>query len=260
MDQAQFNGQNRAVIGATFLNSINFAASYRYSNIGPGIDAQISPSSGRSLDVRYKRNFDFFLKGFEPNTTIVIEQFQNFFYDQVTVDWSEYRGGPGDSSVGLRVYGGWMGDVVDDPEADGYFDFRLGGLPFMKGYTFFSMEGRKAAMLRGAWRFPLWRKIDRQTGPVHSDHLFGSIYGGLGRAWDGTPEDDLLLRSWKKDAGIQLRYEGTTFYEFPLAVSLDVAYGFDDIPLQEITDPVERSGLKLYLTVMFGFLGNVGSH
>lgn len=258
VDQSQFNGQNRGVIGATFLNGLDLALSYSYNNITPGINSAVSPSSGRDVYFKYDRNFNFFLKGFEPNTTIVIEQFQNFFYDQLVVDWSEYLGGPGESSIGIRAYGGWMGDVVNDSEADGYFDFRLGGLPFMKGYTFFSMEGRKAAMIRGAWRFPLWQKIDRQTGPVHSSHLFGSVYGGLGRAWDGTPEDDLLLRSWKKDAGIQFRYEGTTFYEYPLAISLDVAYGFDHAPLQKVTDTIERGGLKLYFTVLFGFLQNVG--
>ncbi len=258
VDQSQFNGQNRAVIGATFLNALDLGLSYHYRNVTPAIDSEISPSAGRNVFFRYDRNFDFFLKGFEPNSTIVIEQFQNFFYDQLVVDWSEYFGGPGDSSIGIRAYGGWMGDVVNEDEADGYFDFRLGGLPYMKGYTFFSIEGRKAALLRGAWRFPLWRQIDRQTGPLYSSHLYGSVYAGIGRAWDGTPDDDLFLRSWKKDAGIQLRYEGTTFYEYPLAVSLDVAYGFDDVPLQKITDPVNRSGLKLYFTVLFGFLQNVG--
>ena len=258
VDQSRFNGQNRGVIGATFLNGINAAVSYSYNNIAPGIHSAVSPSSGRDVNFRYDRNFTFFFKGFEPNTTIVIEQFQNFFYDQLVVDWSEYLGGPGESSIGIRAYGGWMGDVVNDDEADGYFDFRLGGLPFMKGYTFFSMEGRKAALIRGAWRFPLWQNVDRQTGPIHSSHLFGSIYGGMGRAWDGTPSDDLLLRGWKKDVGIQFRYEGTTFYEYPLAVSLDVAYGLDDVPLKKVTDPVKRGGLQLYFTLLFGFLQNVG--
>lgn len=259
VDQSRFNGQNRGAIGATFLNGINLSLSYSYQNTPPAIDSEISPNAGRSIFLGYDRYFNFFLKGFEPNTTIVIEQFQNFFYDQFEVDWNEYLKGPGDSSIGLRFYGGWMGDIVNDAGGEDYFDFRLGGLPFLKGYTFFSIEGSRAALFRGAWRFPLWREINQQTGPVYSNQVFGSFYGGLGRAWDGTSDDDILLRGWKKDAGFQLRYEGTSFYQYPLAISLDAAYGFNAIPLQDPTDSVERSGLKLYFTVMFGFFQTVGA-
>ena len=35
VDQSQFNGQNRAVIGATFLNGIDLSLSYSYHNIVP---------------------------------------------------------------------------------------------------------------------------------------------------------------------------------------------------------------------------------
>lgn len=258
VDQSRFNGQNRGVVGATFLNGLNLAFSYHYNSTPPAIRSEISPRGGRDVFFRYNRHFDFFLKGFEPNTTIVIEQFQNFFYNELSLDWNEYLAGPGETAIGLRVFGAWMDDTVNDPEADGYFDFRLGGLPLMKGYTFFSLEGSRAAMLRGSWSLPLWRDINRLTGPLYSNQLYATLYGGIGRAWDGTPDDDLLARGWKKDAGLQIRYDANLFYDYPARFSFDVAYGFDDVPLTEPGEPLERSGLKLYFTLLFGFFPTVG--
>jgi hypothetical protein len=259
VDQSQFNGQNRGVIGATFLNGINLAFSYHHSSTPPVIRSEISPTGGRDIFFRYNRHFDFFLKGFEPNTSIVIEQFQNFFYNEVSLDWNEYLSGPGETAIGLRGFGGWMGSTVNDPEAAGYFDFRMGGLPLMKGYTFFSLEGSRAAMLRGAWSVPLWREINRQTGPLYSNQLYASFYCGLGRAWDGTLDDDILERGWKKDAGLQIRYDANLFYDYPARFSLDVAYGFDNVPLQKVGETLEKSGVKMYLTLLFGFFPTVGA-
>ena len=199
------------------------------------------------------------MKGFEPNTTIVIEQFQNFFYNEFSLDWNEYLKGPGNSAIGLRLFGGWMSNVVNDPEADGYFDFRMGGLPLMKGYTFFSLEGSRAAMARGSLSLPLWKEINRLTGPLYSNQLYATLYGGIGRAWDGTPDDDLLERGWKKDAGLQLRYDANLFYDYPAAFSFDIAYGFDNVPLTEVGESLETSGLKMYFTLLFGFFPTVGA-
>jgi Tol biopolymer transport system component len=259
VEQSRFNGQNRGVVGATFLNGINLALSYHHNSVPPAIRSSISPTGGRDIYFRYNRHFDFFLKGFEPNTTIVVEQFQNFFYNEFSLDWNEYLNGPGETAIGLRAFGGWMSDVVNDPEADGYFDFRMGGLPLMKGYTFFSLEGSRAAMLRGAWSLPLWRNINRLTGPLYSNQLYAVLYGGIGRAWDGTAEDEILKRGWKKDAGIQIRYDANLFYDYPARFSFDIAYGFDTIPLAEVGESIEKSGTKLYFTLLFGFFPTVGA-
>ncbi len=259
VEQSRFNGQNRGVIGATFLNGINLAFSYHYNSTSPSIRSGISPQKGRDLFFRYNRHFDFFLKGFEPNTTIVIEQFQNFFYNELSLDWNEYLKGPGDTAIGLRLFGAWMNDSVNDPGADGYFDFRMGGLPLMKGYTFFSLEGSRATMFRGSWSLPLWKEINRQTGPLYSNQLYATLYGGLGRAWDGTPDDDILKRGWKKDAGVQIRYDANLFYDYPAKFSFDVAYGFDDVPLREPDEKLAKSGVKLYFTLLFGFFPTIGA-
>ncbi len=254
LDQAFFNGLNRSAIGATYLNGFDLALSYRLKSVAPARDSEINPRSGREIALRYDRFFNFFLRDFKENSSIVIEVYDNYFYNQLTLDWNEYLPvGPGRSALGLRFYGGLI-----DREVDDFFDFHLGGLPFMKGYTFYSLEGSRAAMFRAAYRFPLWTRIDRQTGPIYSDQLYGSIYSGIGRAWDGNDTDSALNRSWKRDVGAQIRYDASSFYAYPTRISLDVAYGFDTAPLVEPGAPSQKSGLKVYFTLLFGFLQSVG--
>ena len=254
LDQARFNGLNREVVGATTLNGFDLALTYRLDATGRFRDSAINPRSGRRVALRYHRYFNWFISGFEENTSLLIETYDRYFYNRFSLDWNEFIPlGPGPSALSFRVFGGLIDSAVDDA-----FDFFLGGLPGMKGYTFYSMEGRRALMLRSTYRFPILSRIDRQTGPIYSDQLYGALFAGLGRAWDGTADDAVLNRGWKRELGAQLRYDATSFYLFPTRASLDVAYGFDHVPLQRAGDPLERSGLKIYFTLLFGFITDVG--
>ena len=253
IDQARFNGLNRDIVGATTLNGFDLAVTYRLDAIGRSRDSEINPRTGRRLALRYDRYFNWFISGFQENTSLLRETYDRYFYNQISMDWNEFIPGPGNSALSFRFFGG-----IIDSEVDNAFDFFIGGLPGMKGYSFYSLEGRNALMLRSAFRFPIFSRIDQQTGPIYSDQLFGAFYAGLGRAWDGTPEDKTLNRNWKRELGAQLRYDATSFYLFPTRASLDFAYGFDHIPLQRAGDPLERSGLKVYFTLLFGFITDVG--
>ena len=254
LDQARFNGLNRNIVGATTLNGFDLALTYRLNAIGRSRDSEINPRTGRRLALRYDRYFNWFISGFEENTSLIVETYDRYFYNQLSLDWNEFIPvAPGRSALSFRFFGG-----VINSEVDNAFDFFLGGLPGMKGYTFYSLEGRRALMLRSAYRFPIWSRIDRQTGPIYSDQLYGAFFAGIARAWDGTPDDAILKRGWKRELGAQLRYDATSFYLFPTRASLDVAYGFDHVPLQRAGDPLERSGLKVYFTLLFGFVTDVG--
>ncbi len=254
IDQARFNGLSRFTVGATYLNGFDLALSYRLKSIGLARDMEINPRSGREFTLKYTRSFNFFLRDFKQNSSVLIELYDHHFYNQLALEWNEYVPvGPGRSALGLRLYGGLIDKGVDD-----FFDFHLGGLPHMKGYTFYSLEGSRALMLRGAYRFPIWSRIHKQTGPIYSDQLFGSVYAGIGRAWDGNEMDTVLGRGWKRDVGAQIRYDATSFYLFPTRLSFDLAYGLDAEPLLERGEPRRRSGLKAYFTLLFGYLQSVG--
>jgi len=157
---------------------------------------------------------------------------------------------PGNSALGLRLYGGWITSTrVNDDRVNDFFDYHLGGINFMKGYTFYSLEGRKAAMGTATWRFPLITHGGRRFQHVYLDEAFGAVYADIGKAWDDHwDERDAFFgrKAPLRDVGAQLRVDLISFYSVPTRVQMDLAYGIDEVP--------ERTPWKFYLTVLFGYL------
>ena len=214
-------------------------------------DRDINPRGGRRIYARYDRMFNWFIEGFdEQNVSFLQEEYLRLFYNQVTVDWREFIGLPKNTTLGLRGFGGLIAsDRVNDETVGDFFDFHLGGLPFMRGYTFYSLEGRKAAMANATFRFPVWPSVHRRFGPFYLDRIYGAVYGDAGKAWDGDmfKHDPVFGRSGPvRDAGLQLRLDLISFYSLPTRIELDAAYGFDEVD--------NKGPWKLYLTVLFNYI------
>ena len=251
IDQSSFNRIDlpRGRVTANYLSGVDLAFSYHLNSVSRTRDMDINPRGGREVLLRYDRYFNYFLNGFRNDASIVQEVYDRYFYDQLAAEWTEYFPLAGRTSLGVRAFGG-----VIDRRIDPFFDFRIGGLPGMKGYTFYSLEGRRAAYLNVTYRFPILGRIGRQAGPFYVDKLYGAVYADLGRAWDGDAMDDVLRRGAKKDIGGQLRLDAVSFHVFPTRVSFDAAYGFDVTPLQFAGEAEKRSGLKVYFSLLFGYL------
>lgn len=96
----------------------------------------------------------------------------------------------------------------------------------LKGYSFYSMEGSRLALLTTTYRFPLWRKIDRRLSALYLDKIFGGIYFGYGNAWSNKTSLG-QLKHFKKDIGGEVRMEFYSFYIYPTRVTFDAVYGLD---------------------------------
>jgi Tol biopolymer transport system component len=236
--------------GYTYLNGFDLGLTYRFENIARRRDRDINPR-GRKIYFRYDRMFNYFIKGFDQSSTFINEEYLKLFYNQFTLDWEEYVGLPWNSTLGLRFYGGWIAsDEVDDKElVNDFFDFHLGGLSYMKGYTFYSIEGRKAAMGTATLRFPLIADWGSRFLHLYFDKMYGAVYGDIGKAWDGErgePDSFYGRTGPLRDVGGQLRFDLISYYSIPTRVQMDLAYGIDEI--------ADRSPWKFYLTVLFGYL------
>jgi len=251
LEQSSFNRIDvpRGRISANYLSGLDVALSYHLEAVPPRRDSEVNPRGGREVFARYDRYFNYFLNGFRQDASIVQEIYDKFFYDQITLDWREYLPLPRRSTLALRLFGGLI-----DRRIDPFFAFRAGGLPGMKGYTYYSLEGSRAATLNVTYRSPLLTGIARQIGPLYLDKVYGAVYADVGRAWYGDSMDRILKRGVKRDIGAQLRFDAVSFHIFPTRVSLDAAYGLDTVPLQQAGDPEERSGWKVYFTLLFGYL------
>ena len=242
--------QKQKPFGYTYLNGFDLGFTYRHNGIARRQDRDINPK-GRRIYFRYGRVFNYFLEDFDRNTTFIKEEYKKLFYNQFTLDWNEYVPLPWNATFGLRFYGGWIdNEEVDDPELiDDFFDYRLGGLPFMKGYTFYSLEGRKAAMTTAAFRFPLISSIRRRFAHLYFERLYGTLYADVGKAWDKNFDDPDPVFGRKaplRDVGGQLRLDMLSYYGLPTRIQVDGAYGIDEIS--------DKQPWKFYLTVLFGYL------
>ena len=248
--QVGFERTAQRPFGYTYLNGFGLGLTYRLELIARRRDRDISPM-GRQLYARYDRMFNYFIDGFNEQASFIDENYIKLFYNQFTVDWKEYMGLPGNTRLGLRVFGGWIdSDAVDDTTRVGdFFDYRLGGLNFMKGYTFYSIEGRKALMGAATLRFPLLPDMGKRVAHLYFDKVYGAVYASMGKAWDrniGEWNERYGRDGPLRDVGGQLRFDLISYYSVPTRVQVDVAYGIDEVK--------DRGRWKSYFTVLFGYL------
>ena len=236
--------------GYTYLNGFGLGLTYRLDMTARRRDRDISPV-GRQLYLRYDRMFNYFMEGFNEQASFIDEDYIQLFYNQFTFDWQEHIAMPGNTRLGLRLYGGWIdSDAVNDTMKVGnFFDYRLGGLNFMKGYTFYSIEGRKALMGTATLRFPLLPNMGRRVAQLYFDKVYGALYASMGKAWDrniGEWNERYGRDGPLRDVGGQLRVDLISFYSVPTRVQVDVAYGIDEV--------ADKGRWKSYCTVLFGYL------
>ena len=235
--------------GYTYLNGFGLGLTYRMEMIARRRDRDISPA-GRQLYVRYDRMFNYFFDSLK-RASYIDEEYIKLFYNQFTVDWREHMSMPGNTRLGLRLYGGWIDSeaVADTSRVGDFFDYRLGGLNFMKGYTFYSIEGRKALMGTATLRFPLLPNMDKRIAQLYFDKVYGAVYTSMGKAWDrniGEWNERYGRDGPLRDVGGQLRFDLISYYSIPTRVQVDVAYGIDEVE--------DKGRWKSYFTVLFGYL------
>ena len=247
--QVGFERTAQRPFGYTYLNGFGLGLTYRMEMIARRRDRDISPA-GRQLYVRYDRMFNYFFDSLKQ-ASFIDENYIKLFYNQFTVDWKEHMVMPGNSRLGLRLYGGWIDSeaVADTSQVGGFFDYRLGGLNFMKGYTFYSIEGRKALMGTATLRFPLLPNMDKRLAQLYFDKVYGAVYTSMGKAWDrniGEWNERYGRDGPLRDVGGQLRFDLISYYSIPTRVQVDVAYGIDEVE--------DKGRWKSYFTVLFGYL------
>lgn len=245
-----FERRTQKPYGYTYLKGLDLGLAWRLEKLERRRDREINPR-GRQLEIRYDRFLNYFVEGFDQSANFIDEEYLRLFYGQWSVDWREHIGLPRSSALSLRFFGGWIdSDKVDDPErVNDFFDFHVGGLEYLRGYTFYSLEGRKAVMGSAALRLPLVEDWGARFLQLYLDKAHAALYAEAGKAWDRRWDDPDPLYGRKapvRDVGGQLRLDLISWYSVPTRVQADLAYGLDEL--------ADRSPWKAYLTVLFGYM------
>ncbi len=217
-----------------------------HRSIPSTLDSDIAPRQGRDVTLQIERAWQSYgdSAGVSEKHGTPIDIYSTFGYEEIQLDWREYLPSVWRShSLMFRFRAGF----IDQP-INSFYHFFSGGLDGLKGYPYYSLEGRKLLHLGLAYRFPLFRKMEFRFWFMQFHKLYFSLYGDAGDAWS---QGGITLSRWKKDVGIQLRANFVSFYTYPMSLFWDAAYGLD-----RFTHHDQQYGRewRTYFGVLFGFL------
>ena len=135
------------------------------------------------------------------------------------------------------------GGGLSNPEIDNFFHFFGGGLPGIKGYTFYdsTLTGPYYFIGTTALRFPLFLERNYSLAQFNFHNLsLGGIFQFGGAIKESFAE---FADHYKLSAGIECRLQGFSFYSYPTAI----AYEYH----QPINDSNETG--KHYFTLLFDY-------
>ena len=231
----------------TYYIGNHFTLTWSYHKLLAGPSSAINPNLGRKIEFKVNREYNRFFDDFATNNDYgtLQEVYAQYNYYRMELDWHEYWPIPGLSRHALTVHfrGGWINRPVDS-----FFNFFAGGLPGLRGYPFYSIEGRKLLLGRFTYRFPLLTFWQQKFFHLTSDRVYLAAFLDYGNAYDEYKVD---LNKFKKDVGVNLRISAFSFYGFPTALSLEAAYGLDTVYNQNIRYGKEW---RYYAMLLFDFI------
>jgi Tol biopolymer transport system component len=226
----------------------DITARYHYKNIPRRVDSSINPRGGREFTIQYMRAWDDLESGeFEYGLNPI---FDKNHYNQYSLSWKEYIALPfWDHALELKLHGAVIDNRVND-----FFWLYLGGRDGLRGYTYFSIGGRKNLMGGAMYRFPIWRRINKQLLHLYFRDLYGNVFFEAGNAWN---EDELKTTGYEKSLGYEVRLSMGSFYTYPAALNVVAAYPLDEVlfndPVFGVLPIVQKQKWRYYVTLGFEF-------
>ena len=225
---------------------------WNYRSLKPGVTSEINPSAGRMVSISYSQEFNKFIDDFKlTKYGTWTEVYDKYNYAKIEADWKEYFSiwEEGNHAVSFQFTGGWIDRPVHE-----FFNFFAGGLVGLRGYPFYSIEGRKMLVSRTTYRFPIFKHLDIRILNLYFDKLYAGLFYDFGNAFN---QNKIKLNDFKKDAGVELRLDMFSFYNFPTRIFFNAAYGLDRVTKVERIDNITLNYGKewrFYFGVLFGYL------
>ncbi|MBN2413640.1 PD40 domain-containing protein [candidate division KSB1 bacterium] len=231
----------------TYFIGNAFMAQWNVDQVAPGVNSNINPNLGRRVELRYSYELNKFFEDFATDNDYGTPQevYSLYKYHRVEMDWREYLPMPWSRKHALAL--NFHGGFIDRP-VDSFFNFFAGGLPGLRGYPFYSIEGRKLLIGRFAYRFPVFSHIQKRFLNFTTDKFYAGAFFDYGNAFD---EDRINFSEFKKNVGFDLRFTGFSFYGFPTALSISSAYSLDRFEKEGFTYGREW---RYYISLLFEFM------
>lgn len=244
------NGQEYPATAYTYYIGRSLQFAWNYRNVLPSATSEINPAFGRVISLKYSQEFNKFISDFKlTNYGTWTEVFDDYNYGKLELEWKEYIGllQKGRQALNFHLQAGWIDRPVHE-----FFNFYAGGLIGLRGYPFYSIEGRKMVIARATYRFPIFNNMNLRLFHMYFDKLYLGMFYDYGNAFD---KDALEFSKFKTNAGVELRMDLFSFYNFPTKIFFNAAYGFDEfIKIETDNTPLTYGKeWRYYLGVSFGY-------
>ena len=241
----------------TYSQGVDFAAIYTYDKFIRARDEVINPRGGRRIHLRYDRFINFFLSDFEY-IGFLKEKYKRYPYNRYFLKWMERIPVPRTEKHTLNIRA--KINLIDSM-IDNLYESQLGGPNQMRGYTFYSLSGRKNLMGQVSYRFPILYDMRKSFLSWYFNHLYLGVFADIGRAWNKNSLN-WSTKGFKRDVGIELRLDAISFYNFPTMIELSTAYGPDNTWIRHFDTESskiywkkdDQNPWKFYFNILFGFI------
>ncbi|MCK5739139.1 PD40 domain-containing protein, partial [bacterium] len=210
-------------MGYPYLKGQRLVFRTTFDGMKPYLHSSINPI-GFQLDFNANYEMNKFIEGFKVSEySTLVPAFHNYKFMSFNLDYQHYKGlFHNNHTIGWHLRAGYI-----DHKVDSFFNYFAGGLTGMRGYPFYSIEGRKLLHLKLKYGLPLWRNMDIQLAHLYLDKLYATLFYDYGSAFD---TDDFSAIDFRSDAGAELRLNTVSFYSYPAYIFLSAAYGWDEFP------------------------------
>jgi len=237
----------------TYFIGKNFSLTYNFANFveSPWFDSEINPYGKRKISITVNQEFDSFIDSFKVTEYGTWgEVYDEYNFTKLELNWREYiRVFPfAKHTLDFQLQAGAITQPVHE-----FFNFFSGGLLGLRGYPYYSIEGRKQIITRTAYRFPVINHLNFRLLHLYFDKLYAGVFYDFGNAFD---EDKIDFKKFKSDYGVELRLNLTSFYSMPTRIFFNAAYGTDEfIKTESYSDIQLKYGKewRYYFGVTFGF-------
>lgn len=231
----------------TYLKGHRLTLKTHLEKVYPTLERDINPQNGYYFGVEFTGQFQKFLSDFSTNRTVGLEEYRYYRFFQLLSELELYLRNPWwkTHTLDVKYQGGFI-----DSRVDNFFNFYAGGLIGLKGYPYYSIEGRKLGIFSAYYRFPLKRNMNRRLGIFYLKHAYLAPFFQIGNAWNGSYAKG--FDNLKRDVGVQFRMNLFSFYFVPLNLFYELAYPLDNIVLPE-KGITYRKEWRHYVGLLFQF-------
>ena len=234
-----------AEIGFDYYRGHSLSLIYDIDMRKPSYAMNMLPGNGWKLNTKISYEWNQFMDGFT-----VSEEYSTFGANfmphntgRVTAEIEKHFTINKEKKIVSSLH--TIGGLITNSKIDDFFYFFAGGLPGLKGYTFYDEEltGPNYVIGTASIRFPLFLEKNLTFAQFNMQNF--SIGGILqfGSASENTLSDFFAYKDYKLSSGIEFRFQGYSFYSYPSAIS----YEFH----KPVSDFDEKG--KHYFTFLFDF-------